>query len=420
MYPLLSYHFLFYFILSLCLTIIPISCETSDKIISITSQLFLGSYYMFIQYGSHNQLVLLVINTESEYTTQSNTLYSESQSKYLTPISRNVSFHLFNSNTTLYGDEYKDQCSFGERYNITLPQFNLILISNTKNYYHQVSNLAFAHKITNEQHSIVYLLKKEGLINKRTFALENTKDESAMLYIGGIPSNVKASCQPYSLLTKVSDIHSTYWTIPISYIFIGEISYIYNNTYMQNYNKAYISSSYNTIVPYTIMDFIIEEVFKEYVDRGECMVNKYTKEVDCFYNKVNFVNNISFVIGNKALNINVGKMFQCFNTTKCEFTIKAHSENIIIIGLNIQMLFLVEYNYDQHSVEFIAKEENGVIDVDINILFPFKRIAKWGLILSGVLFGLFIIKALSVSLKKRKIRRFEKFERFVEDFYKKV
>ena len=84
------------------------------------------------------------------------------------------------------------------------------------------------------------------------------------------------------------------------------------------------------------------------------------------------------------------------------------------------MLYLVEYDYDQHSVEFSTKDENGIFDVDINILFPFKRIAKWGLILSGVLFGLFIIKALSVSLKKRKIRRFEKFERFVEDFYKKV
>lgn len=420
MYSLLNYHFFFYFVFSLYITITPTSCESTDKIISIPSQLFLGSYYMFIQYGNRNQLVLLVINTESSYTTQSRSLYSENQSKYLTSTSKNVSFHLFNSNVTLYGDEYKDQCLLGEHYNITLPQFNIFLISEIKNFYHQVSNLAFAQKIPNEHHSIVYLLKKEGLINKRTFALQQTEPESAMLYIGGTPSQVKESYQSYSLLTKVSDIHSIYWTIPISYIFIGEISYIYNNTYMQNYNEAYISSSYNTFVPYTIMDFIIEEVFNEYIDRGECMVNKYTKEIDCFYNKVNFVNNISFVIGDKALNVDVGKMFQCFNTTKCEFTIKAHSENKIIIGLNIQMLYLVEYDYDQHSVEFSTKDENGIIDVDINILFPFKRIAKWGLILSGVLFGLFIIKALSVSLKKRKIRRFEKFERFVEDFYKKV
>ena len=420
MYSLLTYHFFFYFVFFLYLTITPTSCESTDKIISIPSQLFLGSYYMFIQYGNHNQLVLLVINTESAYTTQSRSLYTESQSKYLTSTSKNVSFHLFNSNVTLYGDEYKDQCSFGEHYNITLPQFNMLLISELKNFYHQVSNLAFAHKIPNEHHSIVYLLKKEGLITKRTFAIQQTKPESAMLYIGGTPSQVKESYQSYSLLTKVSDIHSTYWTIPISYIFIGEISYIYNNTYMRNYNEAYISSSYNTFVPFIIMDFIIEEVFNEYIDRGDCMLNKYTKEVDCFYNKVNFVNNISFVIGDKALNVDVGKMFQCFNTTKCEFTIKAHSENTIVIGLNIQMLYLVEYDYDQHSVEFSTKDENGIIDVDINILFPFKRIAKWGLILSGVLFGLFIIKALSVSLKKRKIRRFEKFERFVEDFYKKV
>lgn len=420
MYSLLIYHFFFYFVFLLYITITPTSCEPTDKIISIPSELFLGSYYMYIQYGNRNQLVLLVINTESSYTTQSRSLYSESQSKYLTSISKNVSFHLFNSNVTLYGDEYKDQCLFGEHYNITLPQFNMHLISELKNFYHQVSNLAFAHKIPNEHHSIVYLLKKEGLINKRTFALQQTKPESAMLYIGGTPPQVKESYQSYSLLTKVSDIHSIYWTIPISYIFIGEISYIYNNTYMRNYNEAYISSSYNTFVPHTIMDFIIEEVFNEYIDRGECMVNKYTKEVDCFYNKVNFVNNISFVIGDKALNVDVGKMFQCFNTTKCEFTIKAHSENKIIIGLNIQMLYLVEYDYDQHSVEFSTKDENGIIDVDINILFPYKRIAKWGLILSGVLFGLFIIKALSVSLKKRKIRRFEKFERFVEDFYNKV
>lgn len=399
-----------------------VQCNTGDKYYSIESRLFLENFYMFVAYGKFEQLVLLTLNVESDLTTQSNSLLTTEKSQGINILKHNIEFKLFDVDNTLYGHEFQDQVMVGPGFKTPLSNFNMILSFQNNTFHKQISNLAFAHIITNTNHSLVYLLYEQGLIGKRTFCVEKRRGDRAMIHFGGLPPEVADEYNATNryILTEVTNIKSKYWLIPLNSIYIGKSS---KHVYNVNKYETIISNSFYTLLPYDIMKNIIDGVFKEKLYANKCSLNNDTTAIECDCDEIrNGTDEFGFVIGSKALVLNFSMLFRQFNEKRCLFMMKANfeKERQIKFGVQLQSLFLIEYDYDNHSVKFMSKSNDGIVNV-YNGMFnvmanPVRGIIQIIIVVCFVFVVGFILRKMYVNYKTRKVN---KFKNYVEKFYSK-
>lgn len=381
-----------------------------NKIISSDMEFFMGKYFFFTRYM--NAILFCAVDLEDEITHQDKNLFILPSSTK--PYKTNVTLKIDNKKE-LTGNEYKEQFSLIYHEDITLNNFSLVLFEKQSNIEGAISVYAFAHKITNLDYSILHQFYLQKHIQKLIVGLEINKTETSKIYFGGIPDNITSTYTHY-LSIPISNKNSPFWEINIEYIFIEPISYIYTNEYMQTLYPAHLSTKgYMTYVPQLVMDYIKESIFSENIANHTCFES--IDGISCYCNQTQYLKNFTLIINSKGLLINTSKMFMHVDKI-CYFEIASNKHNELewIIGTKILSKFFVAFDYENDKVILRSVEEN-FIDIDLDIIFPMKRIIKWGVITIIIIVGgIFGRMAYIVFQKKRKAR----LNQFIEEMYEKL
>ena len=234
-----------------------------SKTVSTESAMFLGKYYFFSKFN--NDVIFCAVDLEDQVSHHARHLYTISATHIPTPCKDNVTV-LVDNKVQLQGIEYKAQLSFINVAQDTIDDFHIVITESEEPIVGSTSVYSFAHKIKNEDYSILDLLYKQNKIESKKFTLEIINNPKGNIYFGDIPNDVLSN-YTHMMNVPLSDKSSAYWEINIEYIFIDPISYVYTNVYMKTQYRAKLSAKeYQSYVPVSVMDFIKQEIFSEYLN----------------------------------------------------------------------------------------------------------------------------------------------------------
>ena len=297
----------------------------------------------------------------------------------------------------------------------SIDDFHIIITESDEPIVGSTSVYSFAHKINNKNYSIVDLLYDQNKIEKKKFTLEMNQNPKCNIHFGDVPDDVLSN-YTYMMKVPLSDKSSPLWEIKIEYVFIDTISYVYTNTYMMTQYKAKLSAKeYQTYVPTSVIEFIKEEIFTDYFSNKTC--NEGYDGIKCKCEYISYLRNFSLIISDKIVNITTSRLFVDIDKL-CYFELVENKENSLEWVLNSKLLdkFMLTFDYDSHSVTFYSKDEN-FIDIDLDTLFPTKRIVKLSLIIVLTILSLIFGRMFYVICKKK---RKNHINQFIEEFYIKL
>lgn len=396
------------------------SCEpSSTKIVASQLKSILNSYYMFAKYGKKGNLILLSTSVESEVSRQLVTLYDpkkETEGAYV-PIKTNVIVPI-NDRISLNGDEYRESITLRTKTSTQIDNFSLIITEKNKNYFGFNSAFAFAHKIEDENYSLTHLLKRQNEIDRLKFSFQISNDkENGTLYFGGLPESI-INEYSYKTVIPLSDKNSKFWEIKLDYLFIGDISYVYSNTYIQNNYKVRISTNTPKIkAPKPIVEFIVNNLFNQSLSNGVCKLVEYSYEVNCDCNDIENFSDVSFVINSKEVKFKAKELFY-EERDNCIFTFIYDDKypNEWLVGKTFLQKFIAEFDYENDEFTLYSQSQNFA-DVDLNTLFPSHRILKWFLIILGII--VFVVFA-RMGYRYYKKRKMIKMNRYIKQVYQEL
>ena len=167
------YYIFFYIIIIISLFLFTISNkEYKEKIIYFPILLNFNAYFSNIYIGDPSQKILLALDQELQVTWLDTIHYKPENSLTSKEINNTIiSFRKIN----LSGITISDQISFVNDFdinynntvieNITIKDFWLVVIGNSRGYDSRVGGIGLAYKFSYEEYSLIHYLKKNNIIN---------------------------------------------------------------------------------------------------------------------------------------------------------------------------------------------------------------------------------------------------------------
>ena len=253
--------------------------------------------------------------------------------------------------------------------------------------------IPFAFSFDDESFSLTHLLYKNNQIDKLSFTIINSKDfKNTKMIFGNLPSQYLNNVSIANI--KVKSKFNT-WGAELSYVFIDSISYVYKNTFYTNEQYAYFDSTIKGIhVPEDFYDFVMKNMFSDAVKEGKCknVLFSERKFFACDREIIDSFPDLIFVFGNKGLKIPMKIMFEEYGITADVLILKNEIvKNTFAFGNYFLNQFIVNFNYDNSSISFISNFDN-IIDVDINLLFPKRRLLFFGMIIFAIILLIFLFR----------------------------
>lgn len=373
---------LFLFVFSLHFSII----ASQSIAVPITYQS--GKYYFTLSFGKDKKSLSLPINTCSQYSFVTSTVFLPKSESTKTLLKFNF-LH----------QELKYE---GFHYNEFLTIFPTILVNNFHIFYLPIYDyeiqddlqaIPFAFSFDDESFSLTHLLYKNNQIDKLSFTIINSKDfKNTKMIFGNLPSQYLNNVSIANI--EVKSKFNT-WGAELSYVFIDSISYVYKNTFYTNEQYAYFDSTIKGIhVPEDFYDFVMKNMFSDAVKEGKCknVLFSERKFFACDREIIDSFPDLIFVFGNKGLKIPMKIMFEEYGITADVLILKNEIvKNTFAFGNYFLNQFIVNFNYDNSSISFISNFDN-IIDVDINLLFPKRRLLFFGMIIFAIILLLFLFR----------------------------
>ena len=249
---------LFHFVFSLHFSII----ASQSIAVPITYQS--GKYYFTLSFGKNKKSLSLPINTCSQYSFVTSTVFLPESESTKTLLKFNFL--------------HKELKYEGFHYNEFLTIFPTILVNNFHIFYLPIYDyeiqddlqaIPFAFSFDDESFSLTHLLYKNNQIDKLSFTIINSKDfKNTKMIFGNLPSQYLNNVSIANI--KVKSKFNT-WGAELSYVFIDSISYVYKNTFYTNEQYAYFDSTIKGIhVPEDFYDFVMKNMFSDAVKEGKC------------------------------------------------------------------------------------------------------------------------------------------------------
>ena len=362
-----------------------------------------GKYYFTLSFGKNEKSFSLPINTCSQYALVTSTVYHPKSESKKTPLKFNF------LNQELKYD--------GFHYNEFLTILPTILVNNFHLFYLPVYDyeiqdnlqaIPFAFSFEDESFSLTHLLYKNKQIGKNSFTFINSKEfKNSKIIFGNLPSQYTNNVSIANI--KVKSKFNT-WGAELSYVFIDSISYVYKNTFYENKKYAYFDTTIKGIhVPEDFYDFIMKNMFSEAVKEGKCknVLFSERKFFACDREIIDSFPDLIFVFGNKGLKIPMKIMFEEYGITADVLILKNEIvKDTFAFGNYFINQFIVSFNYDNSSISFISNFDN-IIDVDINLLFPKRRLLFFGMIIFAIILLIFLFRYCRrryISQKKKNIK----------------
>ena len=396
-----------------------------DKIISLDYQLFLNALSVFIKVGTNKEILIFTIDTESSHSRISDYLFTGGSLSFKDH--GNITFTLPNGQITaqLVEETLIIEDPLWLELIAEVPGFYFGIVHSQDIVITDSSVLAFAFNVDKDNYSLVHLYKQAGIINKKQFGIFRHKEvifgdvvsKGGVTYIGGFPTNVTQSL--YENVIRVNGKYN-YWNVPLQYVFIGEISYMYTNKYYEVNSIAYVSTAKeDIIVPKKFyQEYIVNYYFKDAFENNVCVLKNHTDfTVTCQCEHISSFESVSFVINGKDYVIEPKYLFKQLETA-CTFIISQHvdeDDNTWILGVYFIWQYQTLFDYDGKRVVLYSDKE--INKVDLNAIFPGKKIFKTVMIMISIIIIISLSCGLVRYIKRRKMR---KMNNVMKTFYKKI
>lgn len=388
------------------------SNENNERIFQIGYLYIDDAYYFFAKITSEKDSLLFGLDLTSQYT-------RIAQENIEIPVRNSTSIIgdsslVISDFVTLNGVERRDLLSIGGE-NGDESQINISLVNTLPHsqFYGKNNVIALANKLHSKTHSVIHQLKDKGVIDKACFSF-STNQTNGILYIGGVPSDITDSFYQisFNVLGKVNN-----WDCALTHVFIDNISYIYENSYHIVEEPTYFSSTQTFIeVPNHFYQRIITEVFNQTLEQRRCVRKNYgNNEIECQCNIIKDFKPITFVIDGIAFLFKSEELFLPIEAI-CTFQIVSNlNDNHWILGITFTKKYITTFDYDNNKVIFHSKEQFTKVNLDS--LFPTKKILKWVLIIGSITLLIVIIKIVQIIMRKKKVNRHQK---AIEDVYQSL
>ena len=304
------------------------------------------------------------------------------------------------------GIEVKDNASLNKN-TLKINDFSFIIYPSSIS---KLKSISFGYKYR-KNHNLIYLMKKSKLINKAQFTIEINNNSKGKIYYGEIPNDI---LNPYKYTLNIPvKSNNKNWDFELQFLFIGEISYKYENTYYYNQNKASFSgNSKGILAPEMAFDFIIDNVFNDSIKKNICRKTiSENNEIECMCDKLKEENlkHITFIINDRSIIFNTKEYFDIIGN-RCVFQIKYNNfkRDEWKFGISFLSKFLSTFDYEKGEIILRTKEKNFE-EVDVNTLFPLKKMIIWTLVIVIILLIPFMYKITKESIKKHRERRINAF-----------
>ena len=304
------------------------------------------------------------------------------------------------------GIEVKDNASLNKN-TLKINDFSFIIYPSSIS---KLKSISFGYKYR-KNHNLIYLMKKSKLINKAQFTIEINNNSKGKIYYGEIPNDI---LNPYKYTLNIPvKSNNKNWDFELGFLFIGEISYKYENTYYYNQNKASFSgNSKGILAPEMAFDFIIDNVFNDSIKKNICRKTiSENNEIECMCDKLKEENlkHITFIINDRSIIFNTKEYFDIIGN-RCVFQIKYNNfkRDEWKFGISFLSKFLSTFDYEKGEIILRTKEKNFE-EVDVNTLFPLKKMIIWTLVIVIILLIPFMYKIIKESIKKHRERRINAF-----------
>ena len=413
--------------------------STSSDINLINHQYFsipiepynLMSFYIFVRYGMNNNkssiglIRLFSINLEAYYSFQGITYVKNSDEPDTFNLFKNdVEISVYNKNlqkaSKIMGTEYSDIIRLGEEqmkdFHLLVPYKNSILEPSFK-----LSSLAFAHRVSPRNHSLVHMLYENKKIVQKVFAIyiDKSNKSNSQLFLGGLPTNL-TSTYNNKMELNVPNKKSVIWETTINYIFIGNISYVYQNIYTKIESRAKVSSQEMCIkLPKETIEIIFDEWFNSPEINDFCSVTRNNYSVSCACGSLDSIpqirnGQINFIVnGNQKIMIKAKDLFMKQDRgVNCQLNINITEpieEYKVILGAIFISQFLTEFSYDSNKIILYSNDISNFKFMDMDILFPGRKIKKFFVALFVIIVLIFLVREglrLWTSRKRRKYNKY--------------
>ena len=180
-----------------------------------------------------------------------------------------------------------------------------------------------------------------------------------------------------------------------------------------NQNKASFSgNSKGILAPEMAFDFIIDNVFNDSIKKNICRKTiSENNEIECMCDKLKEENlkHITFIINDRSIIFNTKEYFDIIGN-RCVFQIKYNNfkRDEWKFGISFLSKFLSTFDYEKGEIILRTKEKNFE-EVDVNTLFPLKKMIIWTLVIVIILLIPFMYKITKESIKKHRERRINAF-----------
>ena len=359
-------------------------------------------------YLEETKTINAIVDLESEFSFIDD--YSLPTSSLTTSkiINNKLTFQIDNKEAN--GIELNDYINLNKN-SIRVNDFSFIIYNNE---FSKTKSISFSYKYR-KNHNLIHLMTKQNIISNPQFTFHINNDKGK-LYYGDIPNDILSQFQ-YNLNIPVKSSNKN-WDFELGFIFIGDISYKYENIYYYNQNKASFSTNTKGILaPEMAFDFIVENIFNESFSKNICRKTiSVDNEIECMCDKLKDENlkKITFVIQEKSIDFNTKQYFDILGN-RCIFQIRFNNikRDEWKFGISFLSKFLATFNYGKSQIILRTKDKNFE-SVDVNTLFPLKRIIIWTLVVVIILVIPFMYKIAKDTLKKHRERRLTS---FIKDFY---
>ena len=383
-----------------------------EKFIKYPFKTNFGGYYMELFIGNPTQKIYHGIDQGLTVTWTDYSMYSpdKSSTKHIIKDDTQLKFQ----NMRLYGKEITDDIIFlnDNKKDIIMNSFPFFLISNSRGYNSRVGGIGLAYKFTDTKYSLVHQLKQHNLISSLSFSLipPNQNENNGTIYFGPIPLELT-----YNKKLSSCSIVGRYanWACDLSYIFFGEISYVYDNVYFNNKDYAYFQSAEKRILaPGKFMKYLNSTVFKEHIQNKKCFYEMYGMnfQFQCNCDIGYSLPDFNFVFDSISYTFTAKDLFEINHGDVCNFLIVSNHirDNNWIFGTSFLKHYITKFDYEDKSVNFYYSSDKKVEAVDLDAIFPWKRILRYIGYFALVLVSLSIVVYVIMRLKAKKKRKMKR------------
>ena len=279
-----------------------------------------------------------------------------------TPIISNETVHLNNQyESSLYSFNFNIEETEVKNFKIYLTQ-----VHGNNRADHADDGIGLAYKFDDESFSYIHYLYNNKFIEHLQFAFEHDdQNRIGMIHFGGIPSKEYLS-MPYKGVLKVNDQFGT-WNTKLTGVQFEQDFYRFNN-------YAIIHSAfYDIFWSNALNDLMINKIFKNEIERGECFKREYFEYsfVQCENSSLPiFEKNIKFKFGNMITTISIKQLFR-EQSNHWESIINANPymlyDDAVIMGVRFMQLFnLSVFDYEKKEMRFYS----DTTEIEMNDTMP--------------------------------------------------